>query len=181
MASDSRAALHVVSAGQSWLSYCGRAKFPAQPCRDAVCTLMGFCRPKYRSYRLPADSQPLQSPDFGCGDLGTWPVIYEYCNRLPGLGGYDSVGDDHSLAQVLRVLHAFGYRKSADSLNHGRQFWRHIIGEYLDIVVRQLPPHRCGSAEAVVLPRLSEHLVSDGFGCAERSENRNQETFLVDG
>ena len=55
------------------------------------------------------------------------------------------------------------------------------IGEYLDIVVRQLPPHRCGSAEAVVLPRLSEHLVPDSFRCAERPENRNQETFLVDG
>jgi malate synthase len=36
-----------------------------------------------------------------------------------------------------------------NSLNHGRQFRRHIIGEYPDIVVRQLPPHRCGSAEAL--------------------------------
>src|SRR5271154_893657 len=78
------------------------------------------------------------------------------------------------------MLHTLGYRKSADSLDHGGQFRRHIIGKYLDPATGQFPPHRRGSAEAVVLPGFSEHLFLDSLGCTEPPENRDKETFLVD-
>lgn len=60
-------------------------------------------RQRYRSCRLPAGTKPLQSPDFGCGDLGARAVIYEYCHRLPGLGGYDVVGCGQGLVQCGEI------------------------------------------------------------------------------
>src|SRR5579862_2764861 len=80
------------------------------------------------------------------------------------------------------MLHAFGCRKPADTLDYGRQFRSHVIGQYLDPVVsRQLAPHCCGSAEALILPGLAEHLGLNSLRRTESPQNLDQETFLIDG
>lgn len=109
------------------------------------------------------------------------PVVDENRHCLARFGGYDGMGDNHCLAEVLRLGLALIDGEPTDPLNHGCQFGCCVVAENLDPAGREFAPYRGGRPEAGVLDRLAEYLVLDGLRRPERAEDRDQQPLLVGG